>query len=86
MAQSQKMKKISQLQHLNPKFTKAEQRYISLISEGACVSAYHRHMDGEGGSTVGERFWPKDMPTPRTYTSFGDCIINAGRKLVSSLS
>lgn len=78
------------------KFTEAEKRYISLIGEAACIEAYNEHMRGNGGNTVGEGWAYQaneamkergaslfDRITPSRYTKFGDCIINAGRKLTN---
>lgn len=54
-------------------FTKAE-----------AIAAYQRHLDGEGGNTVGYKLYPKELlqeASESDITQFGDALINMGRML-----
>jgi len=77
------------------KLTPAQKKYVALLGEDNCVAAYLEHdPGGNGGNTIGEGWSYEanrrtkenggslfDIITPSRYTKFGDCIVDAGRKI-----
>jgi len=67
------------------KLTPAQKRYITLLGPQICLNAYQMHIQGNGAATIGYTFdrelFKATGKSPHSYTTYGDCLINAGRIL-----